>query len=59
VRKGDRVIVRTGDGQVMAKILQRQTSRSVELASFNPDHASKSYDMKEIDWIARILWASQ
>jgi phage repressor protein C with HTH and peptisase S24 domain len=43
----------------MAKIMQRQTSRSLELASFNPNHATKVLDMKEVDWIARIMWASQ
>lgn len=59
VRKGDRVVVRTNDGQVMAKILQRQTSRTLELASFNPSHANKSFEMKDIDWVARIMWASQ
>ena len=59
VRKGDRVVVKTADGQVMAKIMQRQTSRTLELASFNPDHPLKSLDMKDVDWIARIMWASQ
>ena len=59
VRKGDRVVVRTADGQVMAKILQRQSARSIELASFNPDHSNKTFEMKEVDWVARILWASQ
>ncbi|CAN5262397.1 helix-turn-helix transcriptional regulator [soil metagenome] len=59
IRKGDRVIAKTRDGQVMAKVLQRQTARTVELASFNPEHATKTFDMKEIDWIARIVWASQ
>ena len=59
VRKGDRVVVRTTDGQVMAKILQRQTSRTLELASFNPNHKTRSYNMKDVDWIARIMWASQ
>jgi phage repressor protein C with HTH and peptisase S24 domain len=59
IRKGDRVIAKTRDGQVMAKILQRQTARTVELASFNPEHPTKTYDMKDIDWIARIVWASQ
>ena len=59
VRKGDRVVVRTADGQVMAKILQRQSARSIELASFNPDHTNKTFDMKEVDWVARIMWASQ
>ena len=58
-RKGDRVVVRTTDGQVMAKIMQRQTSKTLELASFNPSHATKVLDMKDIDWIARIMWASQ
>ncbi len=59
VRKGDRVVVRTTDGQVMAKIMQRQTSKTLELASFNPNHATKVMDMKDVDWIARIMWASQ
>ena len=58
-RKGDRVVVRTTDGQVMAKIMQRQTSKTLELASFNPSHTTKVLDMKDIDWIARIMWASQ
>jgi phage repressor protein C with HTH and peptisase S24 domain len=59
VRKGDRVIAKTKDGEVMAKILQRQTSRTVELGSFNPSHETKICEMKDIDWIARIVWASQ
>jgi phage repressor protein C with HTH and peptisase S24 domain len=59
VRKGDRVVVRTADGQVMAKIMQRQTSKTLELASFNTAHVTKNLDMKDVDWIARIVWASQ
>lgn len=59
VRKGDRVVVRLNDGQVMAKVMQRQTSKTLELASFNPNHATKNLDMKDVDWIARIMWASQ
>jgi phage repressor protein C with HTH and peptisase S24 domain len=59
IRKGDRVVVRTSDGQVMAKIMQRQTAKTVELASFNPDHEVKTLDMKNVDWMARIIWASQ
>jgi phage repressor protein C with HTH and peptisase S24 domain len=59
IRKGDRVVVKTSDGQVMAKIMQRQTARSLELASFNPAHDTKTLDMKDVDWMARIIWASQ
>jgi phage repressor protein C with HTH and peptisase S24 domain len=59
VRKGDRVVVKTNDGQVMAKIMQRQTAKTLELASFNKDHDTKTLDMKDVDWMARIIWASQ
>ncbi len=59
IRKGDRVVVRTADGQVMAKIMLRQTARTLELGSFNPTHDTKLLDMKDVDWIARIIWASQ
>ncbi|MBO6637013.1 MAG: helix-turn-helix transcriptional regulator [Roseitalea sp.] len=59
VRRGDRVVVKTRDGEVMAKILKRQTADRMELGSANPDHADRSFDRGEIAWIARILWASQ
>src|SRR5262249_45391961 len=59
IRRGDRVVVRTTAGEVMAKILQRKTGRTVELASFNPDHLARPLQLAEIDWMARIIWASQ
>jgi len=59
VRRGDRVVVRTRDGEVMAKILQRRTSRSIELGSVNPDYPDLHFAVDQIEWMARILWASQ
>jgi len=59
VRRGDRVVVRTADGEVMAKILKRQTARQLELASLNPEHPERVVPVSEVDWVARILWASQ
>jgi phage repressor protein C with HTH and peptisase S24 domain len=58
-RKGDRVVVRTTDGEVMAKILVRRTTKTVELASLNPDHPNLVFPVARIDWMARIVWASQ
>jgi phage repressor protein C with HTH and peptisase S24 domain len=58
-RKGDRVVVRTTDGEVMAKVLQRKTARVVDLASLNPAHAVRTLNVRDVDWIARIVWASQ
>ncbi|HEV3242694.1 MAG TPA: helix-turn-helix transcriptional regulator [Methyloceanibacter sp.] len=57
-RKGDRVVLRTTDGEVMTKILVRRTAKTVELASLNPDHPNLVL-VERIDWMARIVWASQ
>ena len=59
VRRGDRVVVKTREGEVMAKVLHRQTPRGVELLSLNPEHRNRTLETSEIDWIARIIWASQ
>jgi len=59
VRRGDRVVVKTRDGEVMAKILARQSAKQVELHSVNPAHGPRILDISEIEWIARIIWASQ
>ena len=58
-RRGDRVVVKTRDGEVMAKVLQRKTARTVELASLNPAHVNRTLSSADIDWIGRIVWASQ
>mgnify|MGYP003114191280 CR=1 FL=1 len=59
LRRGDRVVARTQEGEVMAKILHRRTEKQIELHSINPDHPPRIFKPEEIDWIARILWASQ
>jgi len=59
IRRGDRIVVKTKDGEVMAKILQRQTARTLELASFNVEHKLRVIPVDEVVWMARILWASQ
>lgn len=59
VRRGDRVVVKSRDGEVMAKILHRQTGKQIELHSINPAYEPRLFDLSEIEWIARIIWASQ
>jgi phage repressor protein C with HTH and peptisase S24 domain len=58
-RRGDRVVLRTTDGEVMAKELVRKTDKLVELRSFNPAHGDRTIPMSDVAWIARILWSSQ
>jgi phage repressor protein C with HTH and peptisase S24 domain len=59
IRKGDRVVVRTHDGEVMAKELKRRTAKTVELASMNPAHEDRVLQQSDVAWMARIVWASQ
>ena len=59
VRRGDRVVARTRDGEVLAKVLGRANDRSVELISLNPDYKPRELPRSELAWMARILWASQ
>ena len=59
IRRGDRVVVRTRDGEVMAKELKRQTEQSIELRSLNTEHADRTLAAADVVWMARILWASQ
>jgi phage repressor protein C with HTH and peptisase S24 domain len=59
VRKGDRVVVKTNDAEVLVKELQRKTAKSVELKSLNAQHKDRTLSMNEVMWIARVVWASQ
>ncbi|MFD0917204.1 S24 family peptidase [Pseudahrensia aquimaris] len=59
VRKGDRVVVKTLEGEVMAKVLARKTVKTIELDSLNPAHPKRVLDMSDVEWVARIVWASQ
>ena len=59
VRRGDRVVVRTRGGEVMAKVLARETLGVMELESLNPAHAMRTVERSDVEWVARILWASQ
>ncbi|MEN9707691.1 MAG: hypothetical protein RIQ68_99 [Pseudomonadota bacterium] len=59
VRRGDRVVVKTIEGEVLAKELKRRTENVVELKSLNPDHDDRSLSSDKIAWMARIIWSSQ
>ena len=54
-----RVVVKTVEGEVLAKQLKRQTAKTVELASLNPEHPDRVLNLGEIAFMARVIWASQ
>jgi phage repressor protein C with HTH and peptisase S24 domain len=59
VRRGDRVVVKTSDGEVLAKQLKRQTANVIELTSLNPDHVDRVLPRGDVAFMARVIWASQ
>jgi phage repressor protein C with HTH and peptisase S24 domain len=59
VRRGDRVVMRSTEGEVMAKQLARRSARRVDLRSLNPAHPDRSFELAEVAWLHRIVWASQ
>jgi phage repressor protein C with HTH and peptisase S24 domain len=59
IRRGDRVVVKTSDGEVIIRELKRRTAKTLELQSLNPNHADRKLAAADVEWIARIVWASQ
>ena len=59
IRRGDRVVAKTLQGEVMAKQLARRSAKRIELKSLNPAHRDRTFDLTEIAWLHRIIWASQ
>ncbi len=59
IGRGDRIVAKTTDGEVMAVELARQSAREVELVPLNEAHLGFALNVEEIDWMARIVWASQ
>ena len=59
IRKGDRIVARLSNGEVLAKELRRRTARTIELASLNPDHEDRMVPLAEVAWMARVMWVRQ
>ena len=59
LRRGDRVVVKSHNGEVMAKQLGRLTAQRIELKSFNPAFDDRNFALSEIAFVHRIIWASQ
>ena len=59
IRRNDRVVLRSTAGEVMAKQLARRSARRIELRSLNPAHRDRSFDLTEVAWMHRVVWASQ
>jgi len=43
----------------MVKELKRRTAKTLELQSLNPVQADRTLAAADVEWIARIVWATQ
>jgi len=59
IRRGDRVIVKLRSGEVLMKELKRKTARTLELKPIVPGEADRMLTAEEVQWVARVMWASQ
>jgi phage repressor protein C with HTH and peptisase S24 domain len=58
VRRGDRVIVKTRNGEIMAKELVRQSGQKIELKAIGSG-PSRTLAKNDVLWIARVQWVRQ
>ena len=59
MRRGDRVVVKTRGGEVLVTELKRKTARTLELKSLVPGEDDRTLTTEEVQWVARVMWASQ
>jgi len=59
IRRGDRVVVKTMEGEVIVEELTRQSARKIELISLRKGYTDHILNVEDIAWMARIVWASQ
>lgn len=59
IRRGDRVVVKTKEGEVLAKELKRQSSKRIELLSLNVAYGDRILPVENVEWMARVVWVSQ
>lgn len=59
IRRHDRVLLKPKKGDVVAGLLLRRTAQRLELAPLAQGADPRKFAIGEVDWLARIVWASQ
>lgn len=59
VRRKDRVLVRLTSGALKLFALERQTKSAFEFLGLTPPHRAVQLERTSVEWVARIIWASQ
>jgi phage repressor protein C with HTH and peptisase S24 domain len=59
IRRRDRVMLKTKAGAIHAGTLLRRTAQRIEIAPFADEREPQVLPVKDVAWLARILWVSQ
>lgn len=59
IRRGDRVVMKTRQGELTSATLRRRTAKTVELQPFPPGQKDRTIAAGDVAWIARVVWVSQ
>lgn len=58
VRRHDRILILTRDGEIRLATLKRKTSQQVTMSRLGDHFDETTVDAREIVWLARLLWVS-
>jgi len=59
IRRGDRVVVKPREGEIMIGELKRRTAKTLEISLFGAASGDRAMAAAEVEWIARIVWVKQ
>ncbi|MDX1540731.1 MAG: helix-turn-helix transcriptional regulator [Geminicoccaceae bacterium] len=59
VRRHDRIVLRLKDGPLIVATLRRRTAQRIEIESFGHAPEVRSFAVRDVVWLARLVWASQ
>ena len=59
IRRGDRVVLKRRDGEVVIAELQRRTAKVLELTALGAAPGQRTIAAADVEWIARIVWVRQ
>jgi phage repressor protein C with HTH and peptisase S24 domain len=59
IRRGDRVVVKPREGEIMVGELKRRTAKTLEMAVLGITAGDRTMAAAEVEWIARIVWVRQ
>jgi len=59
IRRGDRVVVKPRDGEIMIGELKRRTAKALEISALGAASGDRTMAAADVEWIARIVWVRQ